>query len=87
MIGQGLAALSCRSRGAEKEAIFNLDEDPNEQHDLAAEKPETIDRAREILGHHEELSAAIRTEYGLDLASGGPTPEMLNKLRSLGCIQ
>ncbi|MDA1235115.1 MAG: sulfatase [Acidobacteria bacterium] len=71
----------------EKEAVFNLDEDPTEQHDLAAEKPETIARAREILGHHEKLSAAIRTEYGLDLASAGPTPEMLNKLRSLGYIQ
>jgi choline-sulfatase len=74
--------------------LFDLAVDPHEQHNLAAERPDVVDRAMGMLAdwHHQMVTTA---EHGVDpmqtvLAEGGPyhvrgeLPAYLARLRATG---
>ena len=74
--------------------LFDLADDPHEQHDLAAERPEVVDRAMGLLAewHHEMV---VSSKHGVDpmmtvLQEGGPyhsrgrLPAYLERLRATG---
>lgn len=74
--------------------LFNLADDPHEQHNLAAERPDLVDRAMGMLAewHHEMLTASAHDSDPLMtvLRDGGPhhtrgeLPAYLDRLRATG---
>ncbi len=74
--------------------LFNLTQDPYEQHDIAAERPELVDRAMGMLADWQH-TMMLRSETNIDplmtvLREGGPShtryqlPAYLDRLRATG---
>jgi arylsulfatase A-like enzyme len=70
---------------SDREELYNLALDPTEAHSVAGEFPAVVERAREILAQHEEISASLRDS--MSESTEHDPEEALRRLRALGYVQ
>lgn len=69
------------------EELYDLPEDPQQHHDVAAERPEPVARGRERLADYHEANEQMRRRHEIDEAEDVDLPtEDLEQLRKLGYI-
>jgi arylsulfatase A-like enzyme len=66
-------------------ALFDVEEDPDEQHDLAADHPATLRTMTEALGAWLRQEETLRARVGEAPAQEVP-PEVVEQLRALGYL-
>lgn len=76
-----------RSRITEREELYDLKQDPEEQHSLGASYSEKKWELSESLEQVRVRSENIRASMGLTGQKGKPSPEAIRRLKALGYIQ
>jgi arylsulfatase A-like enzyme len=66
-------------------ALYDVAEDPEEQHDVAAERPATLRTMTEALGAWLRQEETLRARVG-EAPAQEPTPEVVEQLRALGYL-
>ncbi len=66
--------------------LYDLNTDPLELHDLAAERPEVVERLRRLLEEHKARTRAAQKDAHPEIRPQGFSPEELEALEDLGYI-
>ncbi len=69
------------------DALFDLDSDPGERHDVMGMQPETGATMRDALATWRAACATLHARYGPSGAGVAPEPETVRQLRALGYIE
>ena len=72
-----------RPEGHPELELYDFDQDPLDQHDVAAEHPEVVERLDRMIGEWQEAALAAKLSPAED---ADMSPEELEKLRALGYV-
>lgn len=71
----------------DRQELYSLLDDPDEQRDLAPSDPETVSVMRKAISAAEARAASTRSRLGLATSSASLSPDVVDLLESLGYIQ